>query len=152
MFGGDPYANIRRMVTAPVRSMRTFQIDQPLSTHYRVATCAEVDCPDRAGGWRMGFDLSDPERLAAARWIRDHGGRRYTHEIIDGKIVMTFAAGQNCFKAHRVPLDREPFYVVRGGDFRGNPEKIYFQHRSADSFIDQWESDLDRLNAIRERG
>lgn len=151
---GDPFANIRRMVTAPVQSMRTFQIDQPAATHFRPATCAEVDCAARAAGWRMGFDLTDPERRDAARWIRDHSGRSYTHELLkDGaKIVFTFPAGQDCFTPHRVPLGREPLYIVRGGDFRGNPERIVSRHSSADSFIDQWDHDLNQLNAVRERG
>lgn len=151
--GGDPFANIRRLVTAPVHTMRTFQMDQPIETHYRRATCAEVSCAAHAAGWRMGFDLTDPERRAAARWIRDKSGRAYTYELVEGgnKIVFTFAAGQACFAKHRVPLEREPFYIVRGGDFRGNPERVRVKH-SADTFIDQWENDLGQLNAVRERG
>lgn len=152
---GDPFANIRRLVQAPVHTMRTFQIDQPLETHFRLATCAEVNCPAHAHGWRMGFDLSDPEKRAAARWIRDHSGRTYTHELIgEGagqRIVFTFAAGQRCFEKHHVPLEREPFYVVRGGDFRGNPERVKVRH-AAGTFIDQWAGDLDKLHTIRERG
>jgi len=152
--GGDPFANIRRQVKAPVTSMRTYQIDQPIATHYRRARCAEVQCRAQANGWRMGYDLTDPDRRAAARWIRDHSGRTYTHEITDNgnKIIFTFAAGQECFEQHRIPLGREPFYVVRGGDFRGNPERIRSTHATADTFIDQWADDLDRINTVRERG
>ena len=153
MFGGDPYANIRKMVTAPVQLMRTYQIAQPLQTHYREAGCAEVACPAHAAGWRMGYDLTDPERRAAARWIRDTSGRSYTYELLEGgtKIIFTFPAGQQCFKKHRVPLEREPFYVVRAGDFRGNPDGQRIRHR-ADTFIDAWENDLDKLNTRREQG
>lgn len=152
MIGGDAFANIRRLVKAPVQSMRTYQIDQPISTHYRVATCAEVDCPRRAAGWRMGFDLTDPERLAAARWIRDHSGRTMTAEVLGDKVTLTFPAGQDCFTTHRVPLEREPFYVVRAGDFRGNPTRERTRHANADTFVDAWENDLDKLNTVRERG
>lgn len=152
MFNADPFANIRRLVRAPVHTMRTFQVDQPLDTHTRRATCAEVECPAYAGGWVMGFDLTDPEKAAAARWIRDHSGRKFTAQLAPGKVTLTFAAGQTCFEKHRVPLDREPFYVVRGGDFRGNPERYRVQHANAETFVDQWENDLDRLNTIRERG
>lgn len=156
MFVTDPFANIRRLVQAPVHTMRTFQIDQPLRTHFRLATCTEVSCPASAHGWKMGFDLSDPEKRAAARWIRDHSGRTYTHELIgEGqhqRIVFTFAAGQRCFDKHHVPLEREPFYVVRGGDFRGNPERMRRRHGSADSFVDEWANDLDKLHTIHERG
>lgn len=155
MFGGDPFANIRRLIKAPVHTMRTFQIDQPLKTHFRAARCAEVECPAWRSGWRMGYDLGDPERAAAARWIRDKSGRSYTY-VITGeppaqKVTFTFPAGQECFTTHRVPLDREPFYVVRGGDFRGNPQRLR-QRENADTFIDRWASDLDKLSEVRERG
>lgn len=149
---GDPYANIRRLVKAPVHTMRTFQIDQPLETHFRRATCAEVECSAHASGWVMGFDLTDPDKAAAARWIRDHSGRTFTAQVTPGKVVLTFAAGQTCFAKHRVPLEREPFYVVRGGDFRGNPTGYRVRPANADDFVDQWDNDLDKLNRIRERG
>lgn len=149
---GDPFANIRRLVKAPTHTMRTFQIDQPLETHYRRATCAEVECSAYANGWVMGFDLTDPDKRAAARWIRDHSGRTFTAQVSEGKVTLTFAAGQTCFAKHRVPLQREPFYVVRNGDFRGCPTRERVRHATADTFVDQWDNDLDKLNTIRERG
>jgi hypothetical protein len=152
IIGGDPFANIRRLVTAPVHTMRTYQIDQPLNTHYRRASCAEVECRNYTRGWVMGYDLTDPQAAAAARWIRDHSGRTFSAKLTPGKVVLTFPAGQTCFRKHRVPLQREPFYVVRNGDFRGNPKRERVVHKSADTFVDQWENDLDRLNTVRERG
>ena len=126
---GDPYANIRKLVTAPAHTMRTFQIDQPLDTHFRRATCAEVECTAHASGWVMGFDLTDPEKAAAARWIRDHSGRTFSASLTQGRVVLTFPAGQTCFAKHRVPLEREPFYVVRNGDFhRWTPEEMRQGH------------------------
>ena len=35
-------------------------------------------------------------------------------------MVFTFEAGQQCFTQHHVP-DRPQFFVVRDGDWRGNP-------------------------------
>lgn len=149
---GDPFANLRAMRDwAPVHTMRTFQIDQPLETHFRLATCREVDCQAYAHGWSMGFDLTDPERRKAARWIRDKSGRTFTYELTDTKITFTFAAGQQCFQKHRVPLERDPFMIVRGGDWRGSTG-IVRRHRDPADFIDHWSTDLDRLNTVRERG
>jgi len=141
-------------VRTPSHQMRTFQLDQPLATHYRRATCEEVSCAAQAGGWRMAFDLTVPEKREAARFIRDHGGRSYTYELLDEgrKIIFTFAAGQRCFETHRVPLERDPFMIVRSGDIRGPGDGWRMQHTSPGSFLDHWSSDLDQLNTIRERG
>lgn len=153
MFGShDPYANLRQLITTPVGAMKTFQIDQPIETHFRIASCREADCAHYAGGWKMGFDLLDREKAKAARWIRDRSGKAFTFELVGNTVTFTFKAGQECFRKHRVPLEREPFYVVRNGDWRGNPENIRTLHRSADTFIDQWENDLDRINTLKERG
>lgn len=150
--GVDLFANLNRMISTPAHQRRTYQIDQPLQTHYRLATCQEVDCRDYANGWVNGFDLTDPEKAAAARWVRDHSGRKFTAQLTDGKVVLTFPAGQTCFKTHRVPLDRPPIMIVRGGDHRGNPRRERIVHTSAESFVDQWATDLDRVNTARERG
>lgn len=149
---GDPYANLRKLIRAPAHAMRTFQVDQPLETHYRRATCDEVDCSAKRNGWVMGFDLTEPEKRAAARWIRDHSGRTFTATLAEGKVTLTFAAGQTCFAKHRVPNDRPPFLIVRGGDWRGNVTGERVVHRNADDFVDHWENDLDKINRVRERG
>lgn len=152
MFSQDPFANIRRLIRTPVEHQRTFQIDQPLETHFRRATCQEVECKAYTHGWKMGFDLSDPDKRAAARAIRDKSGRTFTVELSGAKIVMTFPAGQRCFQTHRVPLQREPFYIVRGGDFRGNPRRERTIHPTADSFIDRWDNELGAVKEVLERG
>lgn len=154
---GDPFANIRRLIRTPVEHQRTFQIDQPLETHFRRATCQEVECKAYAFGWKMGFDLTDPDKVAAARAIRDKSGRTFTVELVDAlgpnpKVILTFAAGQRCFQTHRVPLEREPFYIVRGGDFRGNPRRERTVHRTADSFVDRWDNELSAVKEVLERG
>lgn len=149
---GDPFANIRRIIKTPVQHQRTFQIDQPLETHFRRATCQEVNCKAYANGWKMGFDLTDPEKVAAARAIRDKSGRTFTVELADNKVIMTFPAGQRCFVTHRVSLEREPIYIVRGGDFRGNPRRERTVHKTADSFVDRWDNELSTIKEIQERG
>lgn len=152
MFGGDPFANIRRLIRTPVQHQRTFQIDQPIDTHFRVAACQEVGCKAYANGWRMGFDLTDPDKAAAARAIRDRSGRTFTAEVTEGRVVLTFPAGQRCFVKHRKSLEREPIYVVRGGDFRGNPRRERTVHRTADSFVDRWDNELSTVKEVLERG
>lgn len=153
-FGAAFLPGYSSAMRTPVHQMRTFQLDQPLATHYRRATCDEVQCQAQAAGWRMAFDLTDPDKREAARFIRDKAGRSYTYELFDEgrRIVFTFAAGQRCFAQHRVPLERDPFMIVRSGDIRGSGDGWRMQHTSAESMLDHWSSDLDQLNTIRERG
>ena len=111
----------------PVHAMRTYSVDAPRATHWRDATCAEVDCEAWRSGWLTIVD-ERPETVTElgarqAAYIRGQSGRSYV-EARDGQTghtVFDFAAGQTCFSRHRVRLDRLEVYRVRGGDFRGNP-------------------------------
>lgn len=99
---------------------KTYAMVSPLSTHFRPATCAEVDCPHYLNGWRTRVETLTPELLRTAR----NSGRHYTVEqVAQGESYLVFSAGQPCFKAsqHRARIERPPLYVVRDGDHRGNP-------------------------------
>lgn len=102
------------------QAYKTYAVVAPVSTHWRKATCAEVDCPHYLNGWRTRIENLTPELLHTAT----HTGRRYTvQQIAEGESYLVFAAGQPCFAAasHRKRSDRPPLYVVRDGDHRGNP-------------------------------
>jgi hypothetical protein len=107
--------------TAPPELYRTFAISAPLSSHWRDATCAEVECTSSAQGFTVTCDLRTELGLRQARYIRDHSGRSWTHEVLGSGVMIRFSfpAGQRCFAQHRVPLEREPIFVVRNGDHRG---------------------------------
>lgn len=100
----------------------------------------------------MGFDLSDPVKAKAARWIRMHSGRTFTVEQVGTKLILTFSAGQECFGTHTTSLEREPFYVVREGDFRGNPRQTPTVRRNADDWVDDFATHQDRLATRLEQG
>lgn len=97
---------------------KTYQLIAPRATHTRPASCEEVQCRHHANGWKTTVPLgSDDEAL-----IR-RAGRAFVATVDGGMISFTFHAGQPCFRAssHRVPLERDPHFLVRGGDYRGNP-------------------------------
>lgn len=158
MFSNDPYTNIRRIVQSPMHRMRTFELAQPFATHYRVATCAEVECRGYREDMTVTFDLTNAQHVADANWLRNHSGLRYTYTMLDNdrKVQFVIPHGQTCLasrlRPHRVPLERDPFMIVRGGDFRGNPTGERRTHTSPESFVDEWATDLDKLNTVRERG
>lgn len=128
----------------PVTAMKTYALDAPQASHYRRATCQEVDCVNYANGWRSAFDVTDPEKAVAAKAVRDHSGRLFTLEEIRGgsgrieRVVFTFAPGQECFQRHSVPLERDPILSVRDGDFRGNPSGFVRIHTSVADWVDDF--------------
>jgi hypothetical protein len=131
---------------------RTYSLIAPVVTHRRPATCQEVRCPRHVNGWKMGFDTTDAAQAKAIKWIRMHSGLSYTTEQVGTKIILTFVAGQNCFDQHTIALEREPFYVVREGDFRGNPRRTQAQRFNADDWIDHFANHQDRLATRMEQG
>lgn len=143
----------------PVTAVRTYALRQPLATHWRVATCAEVDCPRYTDGWRTPLDLSTQDGQNAAAWIRQ-SGLRFTEEV-DGpfSIVFLFPPGQLCPrsapghpKRHRAPLGRPPLLLTRDGDHRGNPTGWQRQHARAEDWRDDFGEHLDRLADARKQG
>lgn len=102
------------------RGYKTYSIHAPISTHFRKATCAEVDCPDYLNGWRVRLEILNPEQRV---WVRQTGRRFTEHAIRQGETWLIFEAGQPCFRAteHRARVEREELYVIRDGDTRGNP-------------------------------
>lgn len=118
----DPFGLNRVAAQLPEHTMKTYGLSAPIATHRRRATCAEVRCERQARGWRTLLDVSVPEHAAAANWIRLHSGLSYSLDVNGDAVTFTFSAGQTCFDGlnglHTVALEREPFYFVRGGDWR----------------------------------
>ncbi|MDN5854308.1 MAG: hypothetical protein L0K86_15940 [Actinomycetia bacterium] len=102
----------------PSRLRQTYSILRPPGPGFwRSATCGEAGCGAYLHGWTTTLAADD----GRGDYIRRHSGRRFTEDRTpDGMVVFTFAAGQPCFRAgeHQVPIEREPLYVVRGGDAR----------------------------------
>lgn len=134
----------------PIGAYQTFQISAPLETHWRPATCAEVDCAQYLGGWRVRVEgLAEADVYAIA-----NSGRRYVrHDVAEGETWLVFGPGQSCFAAseHRVPLGRPELFVVRDGDWRGNPTGQVRKHANAEDWVDQFATHQDRVaRAIQE--
>jgi hypothetical protein len=140
----------------PAEMFKTFGIRRPLKTHWRPATCAEVDCAAHARGFTIRCDLRTVLGLDQARYIRDKAGRHFTHVFSEeGKVItFTFPAGQKCFQDHRLPLERPALFIVRNGDHRGpgkrRPEKRVFDR--PDQWVDTFAEHQDRLATAAQRG
>lgn len=101
---------------APVTAYKTYGLFMPRKTHTRIASCAEVECQAWANGWKTIVSAASPQ----AQYIRARSERAFTEVVRrDGLAEFVFKPGQKCFAEHRVSLQRTPFYIVRGGDWRG---------------------------------
>lgn len=128
----------------PAGAYQTFRLSAPITTHRRRASCAEVHCPAHERGWATTVAAGSRDEHA----IRTSGRHFLVPEILEGGFVrFTFTAGQPCFKAgtHTAPVEREPLYLVVGGDFRGNPTGYRYQHAGAADWVDQFANHQDRI-------
>jgi hypothetical protein len=132
----------------PSQHFKTYEIIAPLQTHFRPATCEEVECE----AWRNGWKTLVAHDSEAALYIRSGASGRRFDEVGFGRepgalVQFLFAPGQKCFAAdrHRVPLEREPLYVARGGDARGNPMRERRVHTRASDWQEDFAGHLDRV-------
>lgn len=131
---------------------KTYEVRSPLSTHFRPATCAEVECPQYVNGWRVRVEALTPDLLHAAR----NSGRKYVEQsVAEGETWLVFEAGQACFKAsqHRTRTDRPPLYLVRDGDWRGNPRHTKARlHQRPGNWVEDFAEHQQKLADEIEKG
>lgn len=107
---------------------KTYSISRRLESHFRPAHCHEVDCPAYGNGWVTTVDEATPLGQKQAGYIRTQSGRWFTEtRTAQGLTEFRFPGGQTCFEQHYVSLEREPTYLVRGGDYRH-----YYGYRTHD--------------------
>lgn len=101
----------------PAQAMKTYGIVAPSDRLVEVA-CEQVDCNRWREGWSSPIDESTDLGRRQAAYIRTYSGRSFREERLGALTMFHFAAGQRCFAEHRT---RPEIYIVRDGDFRGNP-------------------------------
>ena len=136
----------------PPSAIKTYQILQPVQTHMRVASCVEVECSAYRAGWSTTVDVATALGRQQAQYIRMHSGRAFEVVARETMVTFTFPAGQRCFAKHHVPLDRPALYVVRDGDYRGNPRGTTPQRVKADDWVDSFAEHQDRLKTAFDQG
>jgi hypothetical protein len=102
----------------PPGAYQTYAIRAPRASHYRAATCAEVECAAWANGWTTIVPSDSPQAV----YIRAKSGRAFVEKRGEapGMAEFVFKPGQECFRSgdHAVRLDRPPVFLRRGGDWR----------------------------------
>lgn len=134
---------------APAQAYQTYQVMSPHDRTVRSA-CEEVGCE----AWRHGWDTAVDERteLGArqAHYIRHKSGRTF-RELRRGDLtVFRFDSRQRCFADHQT---RPEIYLVKGGDWRGNPADIQpRRHTRASDWVEDFGEHQQRLADQREKG
>jgi hypothetical protein len=118
----------------PAEAYKTYQLAAPRSTHFRPATCEDVDCEAYLFGWQTTIDESTDLGRRQADYIRRAAKRHFIENIDGGLTTFTFEPGQQCFAQHTARLERPPLFIVRGGDFRGDPRGTQPRYHSRPEF------------------
>lgn len=150
-----------------VGAYKTYSITSP---HDRtvVSSCEQVGCAAWQRGWQSTIDESTdcagatgfvcawlkagatPCGTCQARYIR-YGSRRTFREQRTGTglTVFMFEPGQRCFENHQT---RPELYVVRDGDWRGNPTGRKRVHANAADWTEDFGEHQQRVADQVERG
>lgn len=148
MAGMSLYGGVMRIdPQLPAHAMKTYEITVPRTADYwRVVSCADADCPQHQHGWVTRLDETTTLGQQQAAYIRSTAGRRYIEaRTPEGLTEFRFGAGQACFATHRTRIDRPELYLVRGGDFRGNPTGEFRQHVRPDDWVEDFALHQDRI-------
>ena len=134
----------------PPNAYDTYQVLAPESTHFRKATCEEIDCPNFLNGWKVRVEILPLELLHTART----SGRRFRElHVKEGETYLVFEPGQPCFQAstHRKRLEREEIFIKRHGDaHRMRGERTVMSGPTP--WLDSFGENQDNLAARIERG
>jgi hypothetical protein len=135
---------------------KTYGMSMPLATHWRKATCDEVNCTAYLKGWVTTVDLDTELGRKQYELITHDKERRYSMQRPSLTLVkFVYGPGFPCFarSQHRLPLERPARLYVAGGDFRGNPLGIPARvHKRAEDWVEDFSIHQDRLKTAIERG
>ena len=115
--------------------LQTYRASAPSASHFRAATCKEVDCSQYLAGWKTVLPLGHEH----VDWIRHESRLRFIESQDADLITFTFAPGQSCFRRneHRISLDRPHIFTVNNG--RG------FSRREPAQWVDDMGEQLNKL-------
>lgn len=143
----------RIMPNMDPQDYKTYQIVSPTETHYREAKCQEVDCSNYREGWKTVIDEATDLGKQQAYYIRNRSGRKYRENRTAGITEFIFYSEQQCFANHQVPNGRPELYLVKEGDFRGNPRGTDpIIHSDARFWLEDFAEHQDKLKTTLERG
>ncbi|MFI9235767.1 hypothetical protein [Streptomyces sp. NPDC053079] len=137
-----------RLILAP-GAYQTYSISQE-PDRLVVVACERVGCAAWRYGWDSIIDESTPLGKAQALHIRTESKRTFREmKRGDGLTVFRFESGQRCFAEHQTNPE---VYVVRDGDWRGNPTGRSREHQRPADWVEDFGEHQLRLVNQQEKG
>lgn len=136
---------------------RSYTISMPLSSHWRLATCEEVDCLQYLQGFVQLVDVSTDLGLRQYEYLakKDKDRSPIIHRVNMYDFRFVYRPGTPCMRRgdHRLPIGREPLYLVQGGDWRGNPLQIPVRrHKKVDFWVEDFALNQIRISEVQKKG
>ena len=94
-------------------SNNIYKASRPLPTHWRKATCQEIGCEQYLLGWQTIVDITTDLGKKQYNYIVNNSGRKGSGNQKGNLVTFTFSPEQNCFKEHKLPLERNPILTVQ---------------------------------------
>ena len=129
---------------------KSYSWRQPLETHFRRVSCADVQCADYRHGWVTLVDTATELGQRQFDYL-SHDTSRSPHMEKTGTslVSFTYPPGSQPFDStrheHHKPIGYDPIMLVHGGDFRGNPRREPARIMRAADWIDDFATHQDRL-------
>lgn len=143
---GEPF---RLEPQGPVQAYQTFSVRSRPDKAVRTV-CERVACTAWREGWESAIDERTDLGKAQAAYIRSQSGRTFREMRTEaGLTVFRFESGQRCFADHKT---RPELYLVRDGDFRGNPTGRVRRHERPQDWVENVQEELGKFNDDRHRG
>jgi hypothetical protein len=132
-----------------VGAYQTFAISAPRDVTV-VAACEQVGCAAWQFGWESKVDEATQLGQEQAAYIRQTSGRTFREMRTEaGLTVFRFEAHQRCFAEHRT---RPEIYLVRDGDWRGNPTGRRRMHERPADWVEDFGEHQQRIADEIEKG
>lgn len=117
---GRQVFRINRGIPRPVRGKpgQTTWVMRP--GFWEDADCERAECPHYNFGWTTLVDPATPLGKGQMHYIRKVSGRSFREEPSGqhqgALLLFTFEPGQKCFRAHKLPVLRDPIFsnLARG--------------------------------------
>lgn len=151
------FAHVNRpwQPTLPPQAMVTYEANAPLDTHWRAATCAEVECKAYLQGWTSDMfpNSADEARILKIYEAEIRKGQITTSLTPEKFIRYHFPPGTECFRRiwHRLPLERPALFTVRTGDFRGT-DGVIRTFKDGEQWVDAFATHQDKIATEVNRG